>query len=281
MVDGFPTSPTDTTPRAASANLISDVIVEFAVDGTVTRRLSLFDTLDSSRLGYDSLGAFWDVTYPDANPTLDWMHANGLTIDETNGNYVVSMRHQDAVIEFTPGGEVVWILGDPTGWLGALAEAVLSPAGANFSYPYAMHAPERTEHGTWLLFDNGVGRAIPPTEQLEVSARTSRAIEYEIDPDAGTAEVVWEYGAERGFELYSSIVGDADMLPETGNVLITFGGILPSDEGVAGAHLVEVTHTMPAEVVFEVTLDDDNPEGAASRIIYRAKHRPSLYLGAD
>ena len=31
------------------------------------------------------------------------------------------------------------------------------------------------------------------------------------------------------------------------------------------------------EVVFEVTLDDDNPDGAASRIIYRSEHIATLY----
>ena len=276
-LDGYPTSPTDLTPSTEPSNVIGDVVVEFDASGNVTRTLNLFDFLDVHRLGWDSFGAFWDVTYPTRTPTIDWAHANAVVVDPEDGNYVISMRHQDAVIEVTPTGEVRWILGDPTGWVGALGDAVLSPIGDGFAFPYAMHAPERTDDGTWLLFDNGVGRAIPPVAQLETTLRSSRAVEYEIDETAGTVREVWEYGAERGFDLYSSIVGDADPLPMTGNVLVTFGGILPSDEGAPAAHLIEVTHTTPAEVVFEVTLDDDNPDGAASRIIYRAEHLASLY----
>jgi arylsulfate sulfotransferase len=276
-VDGFPTSVTDPTPRTTTSNVVAEIVVHFASDGTILAQLPLFDVIPHWRIGYDSYGSFWDATYPSATPTIDFVHGNSATIDRDTGNFVFSMRHQDAVMEVTPAGEVVWLLGDPSGWPSPIGDQVLVPVGTGFEYPYAMHAIEQLPNGHWLLFDNGVGRAIPPTPQIATDMRYSRGVEYEIDATAGTVREVWSYGRERGLELYASIVGDVDVLPTTGNVLITFGGILPGDEGTPAAHLVEVTHTTPAEVVFEVTLDDDNPAGPASRIIYRSQHVASLY----
>lgn len=128
-----------------------------------------------------------------------------------------------------------------------------------------------------MLFDNGVGRASPPDAVLPDSERYSRVVEYRIDTNAGTAEQVWEYGRERGFELYASIVGDSDELPVTGNILGVFGGLLPAENGEAAARIVEVTHTTPPRLVREIVLGDDNPDGPASTIVYRAAHITTLY----
>jgi hypothetical protein len=44
------------------------------------------------------------------------------------------------------------------------------------------------------------------------------------------------------------------------------------------ARIVEVTHTHPAEKVFELILADEPPAGQA---VYRAKHLDSLYPYSD
>lgn len=275
-VEGYPTSELDPTPRATIAHVISDLVVELAPDGTIEHALDLFDVLDPNRVVYDSFSTFWDVTYPDLRPgTIDWTHANAVVRD--GDDYIVSMRHQDAVVAMSRTGEVRWILGPPGRWTGALADRVLSPVGEGYEHPYKMHSPQPMPGGRLMMFDNGVGRAIPPDPELTLELRWSRAVEYEIDETAGTVRQVWEYGRERGFELYSSIVGDADPLPASGNVLIVFGGILPVEDGVPGAYIVEVTHEQPAAVVLEVRIADDNEEGPASRIVYRAEHVAALY----
>ena len=64
--------------------------------------------------------------------------------------------------------------------------------------------------GHVLLFDNG----------LEGTREFSRAIEFAIDPEAGTAELVWEFVPDPPIAAY--IWGDADRQPN-GNTLITFG----------------------------------------------------------
>lgn len=51
---------------------------------------------------------------------------------------------------------------------------------------------------------------------------SSRAVEYEIDEGAKTAEEVWEYDGSEDYNFFSSCWGDADRLPN-GNTLITAG----------------------------------------------------------
>jgi arylsulfate sulfotransferase len=280
-VSGYPTSELDATPRTMVAHVVSDRIVELSPDGTLEHELDLFDVLDPTRVTYDSFGAFWDTTYSELAPgTIDWAHANAVI--RAGDDYIVSLRHQDAVVRMSRDGEVQWILGPPARWSGELLAKVLTPVGADFIYPYKMHSPALTAEGTLMLFDNGVGRASPPDAELPFEQRFSRAVEYEIDVAAGTVREVWQYGRERGTELYASIVGDADPLPTTGNALLTFGGVLPTKEGVPAAYVLEVSRQTPARVLFEVRVLDDNPDGPASRIVYRAEHVPSLYaFGVD
>lgn len=275
--NSFATSEVDPTPRTSVAHVVGDVLVHFEEDGTIRRELNFFDIFDTSRFGYDSFGSFWDVTYPEAMGTLDWSHANAALYEPETDSYLVSMRHQDAVASIASDGNVRWILGPLNGWTGALAEAVLMPSGEGYTHPYQMHAPRWTSRGTLMLFDNGVGRASPPDAVLPDTERYSRVVEYRINTTDRTVEQVWEYGRERGFELYASIVGDSDELPATGNILGVFGGLLPAENGEAAARIVEVTHTTPPRLVREIVLGDDNPDGTASTIIYRAAHITTLY----
>ncbi len=111
---------------------------------------------------------------------------------------------------------------------------------------------------------------------------------------------VWSYGGPDDELFYSGFLGDVDWLPITGNMLVTDGARVTDAEGrsvepgpppgppggmggpgpVAApgverwARIVEVTHTLPAEKVFELILADDPPAGQA---VYRAKHLESLY----
>jgi len=73
---------------------------------------------------------------------------------------------------------------------------------------------------------------------------------------------VWEYGQFEDETLYTPFIGDADYLPETGNAVITFGGIQP-------ARIIEVTRTPPAQKVLDLSLIDT--------FTYRSERLPSLY----
>ena len=95
---------------------------------------------------------------------------------------------------------------------------------------------------------------------------------------------VWSYGGLGEDRFFSPFISEADMLPETGNILIDAGGQMSDANGeptfnFAAAHhwvtLSEVTHTEPVEKVWEVVIDD--PRGGWAS--YRAERVRSLYPG--
>jgi hypothetical protein len=103
-----------------------------------------------------------------------------------------------------------------------------------------------------------------------------------VDEEAMTVREVWSYGGRPGEQFFSSFISDADWLPHTGNVLITDGGRIRDEsgddatefEGHRWARLVEVTHSMPAEVVFELIVDDE----AGQWHVYRADRINDLHV---
>jgi arylsulfate sulfotransferase len=255
------------------ANVIGDVVAEYLRDGTVTREISLLDVLDPYRVSYDSLTGFWDRYYGTID-TDDWAHANSVVYDPATDLFVVSLRHQEAVIAIDrPSGELRWILGTHDGWGLPWSDKLLTPISPVFEWPYHQHAASITPHGTVLLFDNGNGRAFPPAPQLPEVDRYSRAVEYRVDPVAMTVEQLWAYGGPND-KWYSAFLCDADWLPQTGNVLVVDGA--KSNGGPLYARLVEVTHTDPAVVVWEIFVKDVDPPIEFSWNVYRGERLPSI-----
>jgi hypothetical protein len=158
-----------------------------------------------------------------------------------------------------------------------------------------------------VLFDNGGARAGAFQEQLPMEQRYSRIVEYAIDAENLEVEELWTYGGPGDDQFFSAFLGDADWLPETSNLLITDGArILVPEGGPAGAdeaeeaeeaeeadeaeepieiidllqnsifwgRVLEVTHTQPAEIVFEVQVKQEEGPGV---LVYRAERLPSLY----
>jgi hypothetical protein len=56
-------------------------------------------------------------------------------------------------------------------------------------------------------------------------------------------------------------MGDVDFLPQTGNVLVTYGSAARSDTRLPWTRVREFRRTTPAEIVYDVVLADnsDNP----------------------
>lgn len=264
----YPASETDPTVPRAPATVIGDVVLEFAPDGAVVGRWPLLDLLDPFRIGYDSLdGRFWQEHHPgtDARPARDWSHANSVFHDASDDTFIVSACHQDAIFKFRRDtGELLWILGFPTGWDQGWRERLLSPLGDG-TYPFHQHAARLTRDRTLLLFDNGKYGALPFLPRLPPEACRSRVVEFAIDEAGGTFRQLWSYGEGPGEAFYSAFLGEVDELPTSGNLLITDGGRVRRPDGGPGEHpsagrtwarVLEVTRDTPAEVVFEVLLDD-------------------------
>ena len=146
-----------------TANVVGSTVLLMKRDGTLAGEWKLLDILDPYRVSYGGLGRFWNREgYGHLEGgTRDWGHANGAIVDPRDGNIIVTIRHQDAVVKFDRDGQLGWILGDHARWSERFRPFLLEPEGA-FEWPYHMHAPQITAAGTLMLFDNGNFRAIPP-----------------------------------------------------------------------------------------------------------------------
>ena len=283
VFDDYPVDVIDTSITMDGVNVVGDVIVEFKRDGTIVREVKLLDILDPYRMCYDSDGPFWNNSiYGDVTPglqTQDWSHANAVIIDPTDGNYIVSARHQDALVKIDrETQELIWIHGDPSRWNAPWSQYLLTPTGGLHLWQFHQHAPEINADGNMVLFDNGNWRAIPPTTPDALEQTFSRAIEYRIDPVNMTSQQVWWYGSRLvGSEnhMFSRFICDADPLPVTDNILVTNGGIFEIGVPVNHVQLLELTRTRPPVKVFEATIKDEAEQ--QSWTVYRSERIPSLY----
>ncbi|HET7289335.1 MAG TPA: aryl-sulfate sulfotransferase [Thermodesulfobacteriota bacterium] len=289
-IENYPTSDSDPEAPLETAVVAGDEVVEFnPVDGTIINHWVLLDMLDPFRIGYDSLGGFWNNNFPEIEAgTRDWAHANAVIHDPSDDSIIVSMRHQDAVVKFSrQTGQLIWILGTHANWDPVeFGSFLLDPIGDPFLFQYHQHAPETTPAGTILLYDNGNFKASPFETKLTAPENFSRAVEFSINKDTKQVTQVWEFGEFDDPIRYAPFIGDADMQPITGNVLITHGGVtndaegLPSDNiglSKTSVHIIEVTHTTPGEKVFEISIVDPTPEIANGWTTYRSERLPSLY----
>jgi hypothetical protein len=276
-VANFPTSDSDRDAPTKSAEVEDNPIVEFDSSGELLNTWRLVDLLDTSRIGYNSLD-LRDLGY-------DWAHVNAVIYDPRDDSIIMSLRHQDALVKFSRStGELKWILGPHDNWSPEFKRFLLKPVGQPFEWQFHQHAPAITPSGI-LVFDNGNFRASPfdGKEKLPNKRNYSRAVEYAIDEQKMEVREVWEYGKNIDDPLYAAHIGDANWLPKTGNVLITFGGTSitrgtsSSELGLGKIHtrIIEVTHETPPERVFDVLIYD--PTTGARLQVYRSERIPDLY----
>ena len=223
-------------PRGTQ-EVVGDIVVEFARDGTLVNQWYLLDLVDPYRLGYGLDTGSWRITYQalmeDEPDVVDWAHANALFYDRVEDAYLVALRHQDAIVKLDRAtGQVDWILGPHSGWNAPWGELLLQPRG-DMAWAYHSHGLEATPQGT-LLVDNGNDRASAFEARLPGSDAFSRAVEFEVDAEAREVRQVWSYQGSEGEPFYSSFLSDADWLPVTGNVLITDGARVTELEGDQG-----------------------------------------------
>jgi hypothetical protein len=256
----------ENNPRAplVDAWVAGDILVHFDRSGAVRDEFPLLDRLDATRIAYDGVvGNYWENYFGDWTGDIkDWSHANAVHYDPASERYLLSLRHQDAVVALESTGDVAWILAPPANWSAPYADLVLAPHPDLDVLPYHMHGAKFTASNRVILFDNGNRRASAfrtPTPAAEVF---SRAIEFEIDESAWTFRPVWQYGMEEA--IFSGSLGDADVLPITDNVLITWGNITNDSRGTA--RIQEVTRS--GETVFDVWV----PTGT----LFQTQRVPSL-----
>ncbi|MEN6635483.1 MAG: aryl-sulfate sulfotransferase [Clostridiaceae bacterium] len=222
------------------------------------------------------------------SPT-DWFHLNAIVWDD--GDVILSGRHSSAVVKMAwPSGTIQWILASPDGWLPMDQKYLLTSVDnqSEFEWPYWQHAPyllpdQDGNPGTEdiLLFDNGTvrfGKASVQealrTGNLPAIQNYSRLVQYRIDENAGTIEQVWQYGKERGEELYTERCGNADLLAN-GNRL-GFFFIENDDPNLPSAHIVMNEVDPSGKLIWEALIT--NEKGAVEA--YRGNRMP-LYRDSD
>lgn len=218
------------------------------------------------------------------NHPLDWLHLNSLIYDEESNCIIASSRNQSTVIKFNKDtSEIKWILAPHYGWNDDLKEYLLNPIGEKFEFSYAQHTPVLTSEGNLIIFDNGNFRSYELSKAILAHNNYSRAVEYRINEEDMTVEEIWQYGKERGNELYCAYLGAVRLL-ENNNRLICFGGITkdifgnPIDDMKSNRMKNEVTiiETSGQQVAFEIKLKDKDITSPKGYKCYRAE-KISLY----
>jgi len=142
----------------------------------------------------------------------------------------------DAVYAVDRGtGEILWTLGKDRDF-----EMV-----GNYPDPWfsGAHATEMLGDGTLLMYDNG-----------DSDRGYSRAVQYALDLDEMTFELIWEYTGGDDQPWQNIIWGDADRL-DNGNTLVTAGS-----NGSDSSHARVAEVTPDGTIVWEFVQSDDSDE---------------------
>jgi hypothetical protein len=282
----YPSSETDAAAPRAEALVVGDVIVEFQRNGEVVANWRMLDILDPQRIGYGSLSDYW--VNKGIPGSMDWSHLNSVFLDTDDDSFIVSARHQDAVIKIRrDSGEIVWILGNHDGWRAPWSDQLLAPEGApdgTFEWQYHQHHATITSRGSILLFDNGNHRAHPFDAKRPPAENYSRAVEFAVDEAAKAVQQVWSYGGPGPEAYYCPFICGAEEMPNSGNVLACFGGLMSDDNGaviddtrtgLGWVRIAEVTREDEPRLVFELFIDERHKGKGWD--VYRAHRLPALY----
>ena len=135
----------------------------------------------------------------------DYAHPNSLELYD-DGDVLLSVRNYDCVYRIDrPTGDIVWTFGGVN-----CADNEFDIGGDPYDGFSHQHDATLLDDGNILLFDNG---------NLH-DPRRSRAVEYAIDEEARTAELVWSHDDGR----YTAYFGSAERL-DNGNTLISWGAL--------------------------------------------------------
>lgn len=178
-----------------------------------------------------------DATHEDLTAySIDYVHGNAIEVDN-DGNILLSSRHLDEITKInSTTGAVIWRMG------GKNNQFTFDNDTLGFSH---QHYVRRLANGNIMLFDNGNYH----------SPSFSRAVEYNIDENAKTAHLVWQF--RHTPSIYAFAMGSAQRL-SNGNTLIGWGS--------ASTALTEVTSS--GEVVYELTLPTQQMSYRAYRDVW-------------
>ena len=276
-VSNFPANNLSNPPLVTKTVDDNPMVEISASNSVLLNSWSPLAVLDPTRITY--------LTYAGGSSgQVDNEHANAIIEDTNDDSLIVSLRNQNAVYKISRAtGKLVWILGSPENWAASWQPFLLTPVGAPFDWNYGQHAPSLTPQHTLLLYNDGNYRADPPNSIVTDQFNYSSAEEFAIDETNLTVSEVWNSAWQTNQDrLYTGAVGMAQWLPETGNILVTYGtisyvnGAAPNPANISDymVRIEEYTHDPVPGVVFDLSFFSTN---SAGYLCYRSRRIPDLY----
>ncbi len=200
-----------------------------------------------------------DHITPPAGANTDWCHGNSVTMDLDEDVMYLNCRYLGLFkVQRSGNQDILWHM-QGTQTPDVPGDFTFPESGSQFS---DTHDPELHADGTILFYDNGgfAGLGGGNTSNFH-----SRVVEYAVDQDAKTAQLVWEFpgafAVDPWFQndWYAAYWGDADAL-ENDNVLITIG-LKAADQQ---SRILEVTRA--GNIVWQIDLPPDQGIYRAQRL---------------
>jgi Arylsulfotransferase (ASST)/Secretion system C-terminal sorting domain/Bacterial Ig-like domain len=166
-----------------------------------------------------------DISLTDS--IIDPIHTNAIEEDR-DGNLLISDRHMDEITKIDrQTGDIIWRLGGKNNQFQFLNDDV------GFSH---QHDIRRLPNGDITLFDDG---------NLHWSQLSSRAVEYNLDENNKTTELVWQF--KNIPDEYTDAMGNVQRLAD-GNTVIGWGTGGPAITEVTQQGLKELELSLPENV---------------------------------
>lgn len=194
------------TGGLVNAKVYETVLQEFTPEGDLIFQWRSWDHYSIGLL------RFWAFEDSLLGSRIRFAHMNAVDVD-TDGHLLISSKHQGEVTKVNrQTGEVIWRLGGghPTNpaadpYRAERLQILADPLGG-FD---VQHDIRVVGTNRYTLFDN---HYVERTDN-------SRAVEYQVDPEAGTATWVWDYAEDPPYGSYH--MGNAQRL-SNGNTLINW-----------------------------------------------------------
>jgi len=247
---------TDLPGYPGTTQVVGDALIDLDQNWNPVWSWNTFDRLDINRHLYG---------------LPDWTHSNAVVYDPSDGNLLLSMRHQSWVIKInyangTGTGNILWHLGyqgdfsltengiptdDPSEWF-------------SFQHFPSMVSQNGTQT-TLAVWDNGDFRVLDANGDVCQNNCYSRAVLFQYNQDSMVANIVWQYLPG----LFSLWGGSINQL-ENSNVEFDLNAPFPGNT-IFASEVQEVTQTSSPQVVWKMDIAAVNA--------YRAYRVPSLYPG--
>ena len=256
---------TDLTGLPGTIHVLGDALIDLDSNWNPVWSWNGFDHLDVNRHLFG---------LPAGSDVLDWTHGNGLAYSASDGNLLLSMRHQSWVLKIdynngTGTGNILWRLGYQGDFALTVGGVPTTDPSEWFSFQHFPSIVSQTGSQTTVaIWDNGDSRVVntgggecgPPPSP----ACYSRSTIFEVDESAMVADLLWDT-----LPGYFSIWGGS--INQLANQNVEFDINSPQTPTTIASEVQEVTQTSSPQIVWQMVFSDSNA--------YRAYRVPSLYPG--